>query len=137
MLHPSCINPDWYHVGSTRPGPTDHNSTVSHRGLSAKHVWKCPHCCHGEINCFSPDCSSFVSHQLPVLPPLWLEACKYSSQKCSLIMVARVFPCFLCVLWLTPLHSSVVGPFHCPRCNHEASSRVNYFQFRRAKFRCC
>lgn len=115
-------------------GPTDYNSTM---WCSVRHVWKCHPWRYGEINHFSPDCAASVSHQLLVLLPLWLEACKYSSQFCSLIMEASVFPCFLCVLPLMPLQSSGVSPFHRRRCNREVSSSVNYFQFLRAKFRCC
>lgn len=78
-----------------------------------------------------------LSPPLPVLLPLWLEACMFSSQICSLIMEAGVFPRFLCALPLAPLQSAGGSPFQRRRCNREASSRVSYFQSLCAKFRRC
>lgn len=82
MLRPSCVNPDRYHGTST----SDVYGNVT-LGTTVKSTLSL----------------------LPVLLLLWLEASKYSSQICSLIVDARVFPCF-CRLPLTPLlslHSTV------------------------------
>lgn len=73
-------------------GPSEHNSLNSHRRSSQTYV---------NISC--PDCLLISSGLSLVSSSLWLQACKYSIQICSLLLVARALPWFLCVCPLTTL----------------------------------